>query len=72
MPARATVEVFQASVGRRVVGNRRIARFTARRRSFTWSGARARNGLLFARFRVRVARGSQLGAWSELVSVVVR
>ena len=57
VPARATVEVFQASVGRRVVGNRRIARFTGRRRSFTWSGARARNGLLFARFRVRVARG---------------
>ena len=54
---RATVEVFQASVGRRVVGNRRIARFTGRRRSFTWSGRRARNGLLFARFRVRVARG---------------
>ena len=57
VPARATVEVFQASVGRRVVGNRRIARFTGRRRSFTWSGARARNGLLFARFRVRVAKG---------------
>ena len=54
---RATVEVFQASVGRRVVGNRRIARFTGRRRSFTWSGRRARNGLLFARFRVRVAKG---------------
>ena len=56
-PARATVEVFQASVGRRIVGNRRIARFTGPRRSFTWSGRRARNGLLFARFRVRVAKG---------------
>jgi hypothetical protein len=54
---RATVEVFQASVGRRVVGNRRIARFTGRRRSFTWSGRRARNGVLFARLRVRVAEG---------------
>jgi hypothetical protein len=54
---RATVEVFQASVGRRVVGNRRIARFTGRRRSFTWSGKRARDGILFARFRVRVAKG---------------
>ena len=40
VPGRATVEVFQASVGRRVVGNRRIARFTGRRRSFTWSGKR--------------------------------
>ncbi len=55
--ARATVEVFQASVGRRIVGNRRIARFTGRRRSFTWSGKRARDGILFARFRVRVAKG---------------
>jgi hypothetical protein len=54
---RATVEVFQASVGLRVVGNRRIARFTGRRRSFTWSGRRARDGILFARFRVRVAKG---------------
>jgi len=34
-----------------------IARFTGRRRSFTWSGRRARNGLLYARFSVRVARG---------------
>ena len=55
--SRATVEVFQASVGRRIVGNRRIARFTGRRRSFTWSGKRARDGVLFARFRVRVAKG---------------
>ena len=55
--ARATVEVFQASVGRRIVGNRRIARFSGRRRSFTWSGKRARDGILFARFRVRVAKG---------------
>ena len=55
--ARATVEVFQASVGSRVVGNRRIARFTGRGRSFTWSGRRARDGVLFARFRVRVAKG---------------
>jgi len=55
--ARATVEVFQASVGSRVVGNRRIARFTGRRRSLTWNGRRARDGVLFARFRVRVAKG---------------
>jgi hypothetical protein len=47
-----TVEVFQSSTGRRILGNRRIARFTNRKRSFTWNGRRARDGYLFARFRV--------------------
>jgi hypothetical protein len=47
----ATIEVFQSSVGRRV-GSRRIARFRKRKRSFTWSAGRARDGYLFARFRV--------------------
>jgi hypothetical protein len=47
-----TVEVFQSSTGRRILGNRRIARFTRRSRSFTWNGRRARDGYLFARFRV--------------------
>jgi hypothetical protein len=47
-----TVEVFQASIGRRILGNRRIARFTGRKRSFTWNGRRARDGYLFVRFRV--------------------
>ena len=47
-----TVEVFQASIGRRILGNRRIARFTGRRKSFTWNGRRARDGYLFVRFRV--------------------
>jgi len=47
-----TVEVFQSSTGRRIVGNRRIARFTRKSRSFTWNGRRARDGYLFARFRV--------------------
>ena len=55
--SRATIEVFQASVGRRVVKNKRVARFTGRRRSFTWSGRGARDGFLFARFRVKVAKG---------------
>jgi hypothetical protein len=46
-----TVEVFQASIGRRILGNRRIARFNKRSRSFTWNGKRARDGYLFVRFR---------------------
>ncbi len=57
-----TVAVFQSSVGRRVVGNRRVARFTGRRRSFTWNGRGnrgkpVRDGFLFARVRVQVAKG---------------
>jgi hypothetical protein len=57
-----TVGIFQAAAGRRVVGNRRVARFTGRQRSFTWNGRsttgrRVRDGVLFARVRVRVARG---------------
>jgi hypothetical protein len=47
-----TVDVFQSSIGRRVLGNRRIARFTRRTRSFTWTGRRARDGVLFVRFRL--------------------
>jgi hypothetical protein len=55
-----TVEVFQSSIGRRVLGNRRIARFTGRKRSFTWDGRRARDGYLFVRFRVRAGRGTDV------------
>ena len=55
-----TVEVFQSSIGRRILGNRRIARFTGRKRSFTWNGRRARDGYLFVRFRVRAGRGSDV------------
>ena len=54
-----TVGVFQTSAGGRVVGNRRVARFTGRQRSFTWNGrgTRVRDGYLFARIRVPVAGG---------------
>ena len=54
----ATVEVFQSSVGAADRRPRRIARFINRKRSFTWSGRRARDGYLFVRFRVRAARGT--------------
>ena len=33
-----TVDVFQQSVGRRVIGERLVARYTNRARSFTWNG----------------------------------
>ncbi len=41
---RVTVDVFRHSAGRRVLGNRRVARFTRRTRSFTWSGRGRRVG----------------------------
>ena len=47
-----TADVFQASIGRRLLGNRRIAHFSGRRKSFRWAGRRARDGQLFARLRV--------------------
>ena len=47
-----TADVFQASIGRRMLGNRRIAHFSGRRKAFRWAGRRARDGQLFARLRV--------------------
>ncbi len=54
-----TVDVFQSSHGRRVLGQRRIAHFTGRRRSFTWNGRRrpgmprVTSGVYFARVSMR-------------------
>lgn len=48
-----TVDVFRVSRGRRVLGNRRVARFVRRSNAFTWRG-RGRglgDGLYFVRFR---------------------
>ena len=55
-----TVDVFQSSTGRRILGNRRIAHFTKHKRSFAWSGKRARDGYLFVRFRVRAGGGTDV------------
>lgn len=52
-----SVDVFQVSAGRRVLGQRRVARFTGRTGAFTWSGARGSDGLYFARFAIRDQRG---------------
>ncbi|MEO8688964.1 MAG: sialidase family protein [Solirubrobacteraceae bacterium] len=57
------VDVFQSTVGRRVIGERLIARFANRKRSFTWNGRanrpgkRVRDGYLFVRFRTGGGRG---------------
>ncbi|HEV2062236.1 MAG TPA: hypothetical protein VGR12_05230, partial [Solirubrobacteraceae bacterium] len=56
---RVDVDVFQQSVGRRVVPGHVVARFRGRSRSFTWDGVanrgdqRVRDGYLFVRYRVR-------------------
>jgi len=57
------VDVFQSTVGRRVIGERLVARFANRTRSFTWNGRanrrgrRVRDGYLFVRFRTGPGRG---------------
>ena len=52
-----TVEVFRQSDGRRILGNRRIARFAGRTRSFTWSGTGVRSGAYFVRLTMKLAGG---------------
>jgi len=53
-----TVDVFQQSVGRRVIGERLVARFTGRARTVAWNGRanrpgrRVADGYLFVRYRI--------------------
>jgi hypothetical protein len=55
-----TVEVFQTSRGRDVIGERLIARFRNRAKSFTWNGRanvrgkRATDGYYFVRYTMRI------------------
>jgi len=57
------VDVFQQSIGRRVIGERLMARFSSRERSVRWNGRanragrRVSDGYYFVRFRIRVAPG---------------
>ena len=57
---KVTVDVFRVSQGRRVIGNRRVARFSNRERSFTWTGRGAGDGDYFARYRARGAETRRL------------
>ena len=54
---RVTVDVFQHSAGRRVLGNRRVAHFTGRRRAVAWRGRRGSAGLYSARFTMQLPGG---------------
>ena len=60
--APVTVDVFQQSRGRRIVGERRVRRFTGKRSGFTWNGRDSRgrkvpDGFYFARFRIKSPGG---------------
>jgi hypothetical protein len=61
-PGAVTIEVFQASAGRRVSDAWRVARFAGRERGVRWNGRAARgrppaDGLLFVRFTARGTDG---------------
>ena len=59
-----TVDVFQQSVGRRVVGERLVARFPARSGDVRWNGKanqgdrKVTDGYYFVRYRTRTATGT--------------
>lgn len=57
--APVTVDLFRQSAGRRVIGERRVKRFTRRTRSFSWNGRgrRVRDGYYVARFSTKTLRG---------------
>jgi len=58
-----TVDVFQQSIGRRVIGERLVARFENARTSFRWNGRAnrrgrtVRDGIFMVRFRLRESSG---------------
>jgi photosystem II stability/assembly factor-like uncharacterized protein len=58
-----TVDVFQQSVGRRVVGERLVARFKNAKQAFRWNGRanrkgqKVRDGVFMVRFRLKVSNG---------------
>ena len=58
---RVNVDVFQVAAGRRVLGERLVARFRNKARSFTWSGRskrkRVRPGYFFARYAIKLPNG---------------
>jgi hypothetical protein len=63
VPRPVRIDVFQTSRGRRVLGNRLIARFRGRTQAFSWNGKGtsgrrpARDGILYARYSIPVGSG---------------
>jgi hypothetical protein len=56
-PGVGTVDVFQQSRGRRVLGERRVARFEDRSGALRWDARGATDGVYLVRFSVRFADG---------------
>jgi hypothetical protein len=61
VPNAARIDVFQVSRGRSVLGERRVATFPNRLRSFTWDGTGndgkpISDGVFFVRYRIKGAR----------------
>ena len=58
---KVNVDVFQTTVGRKVIGERLVARFRNKARSFTWNGRskrkRVRPGFFFARYSIKLPNG---------------
>ena len=58
---KVNVDVFQVTAGRRVIGERLVARFRNKARSFTWDGRsrrkRVRPGFFFARYSIKLPNG---------------
>jgi hypothetical protein len=52
-PGDVVAEVFRAAAGGRVTEVKRVARFSGKRRSFTWDGADAADGTYFTRVALR-------------------
>jgi hypothetical protein len=59
-----TVEVFRTSKGRRALRPQRVARFTSKRRSFTWNGRsrgkRVGSGTYFVRYKSKFRGGTDV------------
>ncbi|MBA3329045.1 MAG: exo-alpha-sialidase, partial [Solirubrobacterales bacterium] len=53
------IDVFQQSAGRRILGNRRVARYRGRSGAVTWSGGGAGDGVFVVRLRMRLPGGAQ-------------
>jgi hypothetical protein len=55
-----TIDVYQTSRGRRIIGNHRVAHFGNLRKGLKWNGAEARSsGVYSVRIGMRIAKGVQ-------------
>jgi hypothetical protein len=56
---KVAVDVFQVSAGRRVIGERRVARFRGESKTFTWKAKGAKPGFYFARYTIKLPNGQR-------------